>query len=119
MNLPEWYWERGLHDAQIVSAETMNLSPKHNAKIRYHNCFVFNIDGEGALFEQDITEIRLYNFKIISSPFDISQMQMGWWITDELSENNGWYRLNLKYENKKCKPHKVTISFETAEVTRK
>lgn len=119
MNLPEWYWERGLHDARIVFAETLNLSHKYNSKKPYHNCFTFKIDGDGALFEQDITEIKLYNFKIISSPFDISQMQMGWWITDELSENNGYYRLKLEYENKKCKPHKVTITFETAEVTRK
>lgn len=116
---PKWYWKRGLHDARILSAESLDLSYEYTVEKSYYNCFAFKLNGEDAMFEQDITEIRLYNFKILSSPFDISELQMGWWIADELSKNNGWYRLNLEYENKKCKPRKISISFETAEVIRK
>lgn len=110
----EWYWDHGLHDANIVSVtkKESNLNPDDN-------CLILKIDCDGALFEADITEIRFYNYKIKTNDFDISLLNGGWWLSDELCDKGNHYLLELKFDTIKCKTKVIQIAFTRAEVIRK
>lgn len=110
---PDWYWTHGLHDANIISAikKESNWNPADN-------CLILKIDCEGALLEADITEIRFYNFKIVTGDFDINLLNGGWWLSDELSKKGDRYLLELKFDTIKCKTKVIQIVFKRAEVIR-
>lgn len=110
---PDWYWTHGLHDANIISAtiKQSNWNPTDN-------CLILKIECEGALFEADITEIRFYNFKFKTGGFDINLLNGGWWLSDELSEIDNHYSLELKFDTIKCKTKVIQIIFKRAEVIR-
>lgn len=110
---PSWYWTHGLHDAKIVSVtqKNSNWNPTDN-------CLILKIDCDGALFESDIAEIRFYNFKILTSGFDISTLNGGWWLSDELSQKGCQYLLKLKFDTAKCKTKMLEMIFNRAEVVR-
>lgn len=111
---PEWYWTRGLHDANIVSA-----TKKESAWNPADNCLILKIDCDGAMLEADIIEIRFHNFKIQTSGFDISLLNGGWWLSDELSEKGNRYVLALRFDTVECKTKMLEFSFQRAEVIRK
>ena len=113
-NSPEWYWTRGLHDANIIS-----VTKKESDWNPTDNCLILKIDCDVALFEADITEIRFYNFKIKTNDFDISLLNGGWWLSDEIVTKGDHYLLDLKFETAKCKTKHLEISFRLAEVIRK
>ena len=112
-SLPEWYWKHGLHDANIISA-----TKKESGWNPTDNCLILKIDCDGALFEADITEIRFYNYKIKTSDFDISLLNGGWWLSDEIATKGDHYFLDLKFDTAKCKTKHLEISFRRAEVIR-
>lgn len=110
---PEWFWTHGLHDANIVSAmiKESDWNPTDN-------CLILKIDCGGALFEADIIEIRFYNFKILTSDFDINSLNGGWWLSDELTQKGDHYFLELRFDTIKCKTRRMEIRFHKAEVIR-
>ena len=112
-SLPEWYWKHGLHDANIISA-----TKKESDWNPTDNCLILKIDCDGALGEADITEIRFYNYKIKTSDFDISLLNGGWWLSDEIVTKSDCYSLDLKFDTAKCKTKHLEISFRRAEVIR-
>ena len=114
-NLPEWYWSRGLHDAKIVSVEIKQLSDWN----QYDNCLIFKINGHGAMFDQDIIEIRFFHFRFNKVDFDIFSLNGSWWLHDDISEKNGEYQLFLEFDDKNCERKTVEFSFKSAEVTRR
>ena len=111
-SLPDWYWKFGLHDAKITLIYEDFEKGKRFLDI--------HIDAVGAMFEQDITEIRLYDYKIIS-PEDIGVLEGGYWMTDSI-ETLGSGRYLLKAEVS-CNNDKdlvtLEIRFSNAEVKRK
>lgn len=110
---PEWYWTHRLHDANIISA-TLKQSDWNTDD----NCLILKIDGDGAMFESDITEIRFYNFKIKTNDFDLSLLNGGWWLWDELQEKGNRYSMLLKFDTAKCKTKVLEFTFYRAEVIR-
>ena len=110
---PEWYWNHGLHDANIISA-----TKKESDWNPDDNCLIFKIDCDGAMFEADITEIRFYNFKIKTNDFDINLLNGGWWLSDEVYEKGNHYFLDLKFDTAKCKTKHLELAFKKAEVIR-
>ncbi len=112
-NIPEWYWSNGLHDAKIVSATV-----KESDWDISDNCLILKIDCDGALFEADITEIRLYKFKVLTSDFKMDCLNGGWWIFDELTVKGNHYVLDFKFVTEKNKSRRVEIRFQKAEVIR-
>jgi len=110
---PEWFWKHGLHDANIILA-----TKKESDWNPTDNCLILKIDCDGALFEADITEIRFYNYKIKTSDFDISLLNGGWWLSDEIITKGDHFLLDLKFDTAKCKTKHLEISFRRAEVIR-
>jgi hypothetical protein len=112
-SLPEWYWSLGLHDANIilVTKKESNWNPDDN-------CLILKIDCNGALFEADITEIRFYNYKVKTNDFDMSLLNGGWWLSDEITKKYDRYLLDLEFATAKCKTKHFEIIFQRAEVIR-
>lgn len=112
-DLPEWYWKHGLHDANIISATTNDSSWNPE-----EHCLILKMDCDGAMFEADITEIRFYQYKIKTNDFDVSLLNGGWWLSDEMVRKGNYYRLDLKFDTAKCKTKHLEITFRHAEVIR-
>ena len=45
--LPAWYWERGLHDAQLLSAELQD------------DTLTLRLDSRSALFDNTVSQLSL------------------------------------------------------------
>lgn len=119
---PEWYWESGLHDACIMKVETFEFpfdyskfvgkKDKHN-----RNLMTLKIDAEGAMYDTEVTEIRLFNYKILSDISPENKEEI-WWMADRLEDHGDFYTLEIDlWEN--YKDYTVKIKFERAEVDRK
>lgn len=113
MKTPEWYWVHGLHDAKIIS-----VIKKESDWNPADNCLIFKIDCDGAIGESDVTEIRFYNYKILTIDFDLNGLNGGWWLSDDLTQKGERYFLDLRFDTEKCKTKRLEIKFEKVEVIR-
>ncbi|MBO5324288.1 MAG: DUF4085 family protein [Oscillospiraceae bacterium] len=110
---PEWYWVYGLHDAQIISVTTKESgwNPKDN-------CLILKLNCDGVVGDANIVEIRFFNFKILTNGLDINLLNGGWWLSDDLSEIDNRYLLELKFDTAKCNTQQLKLRFMRAEVIR-
>lgn len=111
-SLPDWYWKYGLHDAKITL-----IYEDYDKGKRYLD---IQVDASGAMFEPDVTEIKLYDYKLLS-PDNISVLEGGYWMSDSIERlDSGRYLLKAEIS---CNNDKDLIAFEIrfseAEVTRK
>ena len=118
MTTPDWYWHNGLHDAKICSVLQKDVPWDPSQKTPDKNCLVIKLDCDGAMFEQNITEIRFYNFKILTSGLDLNSLNNGWWLSDKLTQTGEKYLLELQFDTAKCDPQKLELRFCRAEVLR-
>ena len=119
--LPEWYWNRGLHDAKIVRIEKLELPYDYKQRTPTRNCFVFHMDSKQAMFDTSVREIRLFNYKILTAELSSPDIEGTYWITDQLTEENGKYVLQVELRN--CGRNStynfiLKIRFESAEIIR-
>lgn len=119
--LPEWYWNRGLHDAKIVRIEKLELPYDFKLRNPTRNCFVFHLDSKQALFDTSVQEIRLFNYKILAADISAPDIEGTYWITDKLTEEDGKYFLQVELLN--CGKNSTNnflfkIRFESAEIIR-
>ena len=119
--LPEWYWNRGLHDAKIVRIEKLELPYDYKQRIPKRNCFVVHMDSKQAMFDTSVREIRLFNYKILTAEPSSLDIEGTNWITDQLTEENGKYVLQVELHN--CGRSGTynflfIIRFESAEIIR-
>ena len=119
---PSWYWSQGLHDAKILSATPLELPPDWKSPIPRYNCLEFAIDAKGAMFDQRVRKIALYNYKILTPEFDLCKLSGAWWYGDTLTvEAEGKYRLELHYQlpgSHYARDYTVELRFSEAEVER-
>lgn len=50
--LPAWYWERGLHDTQLLSAELQD------------DTLTLRLDSHGAMFDSTVTQISFLGVRL-------------------------------------------------------
>ncbi len=122
---PEWYWTKGLHDAAIFDAEVFEFPFDYNKYIgeknKYNrNLFTLKIDAKGALFDNRVKEIRLFNYKILSDDIELRGRKKVWWFSDRLTKENGHYILEIDLQDFDSFPQEFTfkIKFERGEVDR-
>ena len=72
-NYPDWYWQRGLHDAKILSVSEPVC-----------NVLEINLNSSSAIFEFDIEKITLFNYKIYLDNFCICDIEKTWWMGDSI-----------------------------------
>ena len=124
-NPPDWYWVNGLHDACIVDVEYFEFPFDYNKFVGNKNSYdrnlmLLKINASGALYEQDIKEIKLFNFKIITNNIELQGRKKVWWLADRLSEKDGYYYLEIDLQDFDSYPEDFTfeIKFDRAEVIR-
>ena len=124
-NPPDWYWVNGMHDACIVDVEYFEFPFDYNKFVGNKNSYdrnlmLLKINASGALYEQDIKEIRLFNFKIITNNIEIRGRKKVWWLADRLTEKDGRYYLEIDLQDFDSYPEDFTfeIKFDRAEVIR-
>ena len=130
-NPPAWYWERGLHDACVVGVEKHEFPFDYNKyvgeKNKYdRNMLALKIDARSAMFDFDVKEIRFYNYKILTDEIDIINGDLFskkkiWWLADQLTEQNGKYKLDILLESADTHQRQfhLKLRFDRAEVDRK
>ncbi len=125
INTPQWYWERGLHDACITQVERFEFpydygkykGAKNNTD---RNMLRLKIDAEGALFDRQVTEIRLFNYEIVTTHIRLERRKSIWWLSDSLTACDNGYLLEIDLQDLHADPTDFTfrIKFERAEVDR-
>lgn len=71
--------------------------------------------------DRAVTEIRLYNYKILSDAASVKVPQCKWWLSDQLVEKDGKYVLTVNVQMlEPCQTEfNFVVQFEQAEVKRK
>ncbi len=125
-NTSDQYWKDGLYDACITLAETYEFPIDYN---RYNgiknkndrNMLQLTIDASCALYDNSVTKIRFYNYKILVGHIATDESQKIYWVSDKLTVNKDFSILETKlldYDSD-IPEFAFTIEFERMEVDRK
>ncbi|MBQ3549484.1 MAG: hypothetical protein IJA41_00770 [Clostridia bacterium] len=124
-NLSEWYWVGGLHDACIVGVETYEFPFNYNKFIGKKNKFdrnllILKINSKGAIYDNTVKEIRLFNYEILTDNISLEGRDKVWWLADRLVDHGNYYTLEIDLQDLDSVPEDFTfkIKFERAEVDR-
>ncbi len=124
-NMPQWYWDLGLHDACITQVECFEYPYDYykydgvkNKNDR--NMLRLKIDADGALYDRYITEIRLFNYEVLTTHVRLKGRESVWWISDCLTASGNGYLLEIDLQDLAASPTDFTfkIKFDRAEVDR-
>lgn len=93
---PDWYWTRGLHDAQVTHVEYKEISTDY----RQRNSLVLHLDAAHAMFDTGIVSIELRNYKILLDESPVGGYPEGgiagcYWMQDVLTWENSKYILDI------------------------
>lgn len=109
-----------MHDAKILSVSELEFAPDWKSKHPRRNCLEICLDGDNALYEQDIYKIRFYNYKIKTTEVDINEFEKTWWIGDTLKQlSNNHYLLEINIGTAKGNHKQFVVEFEFPEIQRK
>ncbi len=112
--LPTWYWEKGLHDAQIIDIQFYDLDYDFRCAKPLRNYALISIDASHALYDTSVCAIKLYNYKIVSRSDDLIG---SWWKCEDLSMENEKYRLDITLSDARSEKHFV-VKFDDCEIVR-
>ncbi len=123
---PYWYWQHGLHDARITDAEKYDFPTDYNIyhgkkSNAYKNLLRLRIDASHALYDTTVTEIRFFNYEILSGDIDWQKHRDIWWLGDILTKSGTGYLLEIDLQILDAAPEKISllIQFDFAEVKKK
>ena len=124
-NPPDWYWINGLHDAYIESVAYFEFPLDYkkfvkNKNIYDRNLMLLRINASGALYDQSVKEIKLFNFKILTKDIELQGRKKVWWLADRLTEKDGCFYLEIDLQDFDSFPEDFTfeIKFDRAEVVK-
>ena len=124
-NPPQWYWISGLHDACIIGVESFEFPFDYHKfigeKNKYNrNLITLRINAKGALYDNEVKEIRLFNYKILTDDISLENREKIWWLADRLVDHGDCYTLEIDLQDFDAYPEEFTfkIKFERAEVDR-
>lgn len=114
--LPDWYWAKGLHDAQITERKYYPPEKLCISGISKYlrNCLEIHLDATQALFDISVKAIRFYNYKELTPDVVI---EGSWWVTDAISQIEKKFTLEITCFNGKCEVCYM-IRFEKCEIVR-
>ena len=124
-NPPDWYWVNGLHDACIESVECFEFPFDYNKFVENKNAYdrnlmLLRINASGALYDQSVKEIKLFNFRILTKNIELRGRKNVWWLADKLTEKDGLFSLEIDLQDFDSFPENFTfeIKFDREEVLR-
>lgn len=113
------FWKRGLHDAKILSISEVLLEPDWKARRPQRNCLEIELDCRGALYEEDISKVLLYNYKVKRKDFDFGDLGKAWWLGDRLTPMPGnRFLLEIAITTEEGREEEFAVEFEDLEVVR-
>lgn len=122
---PAWYWVKGLHDAHITLVESFEFPFDYDRFTREkntydRNCLTLTVDAAGAMFDNSVKAIRLYNYKYLSPETALEGHGTLWWIGDRLTVSDSRFELEINLYDSEAFPEELTVRlrFERAEVER-
>jgi hypothetical protein len=123
-NLPEWYWVSGLHDACIVGVESLEFPIDNKRPVEKNgnrNLVTLKIDAKGAIYDNTVKEIRLFNYEVLSADISLEGRKQIWWLADRLVDHGDYFTLEMDLQDFDSDPEEFIfkIKFERAEVDRK
>lgn len=109
MDIPNWYWSKGLHDAKVIDLFFESLDYDYTQRNPVRNCLTIQLNTENAMFDTSIKAIKFYNVRILQGNIDFE----GWfWKDDTLVVTRKGFELEItliSYPNIK----RIKISFES------
>lgn len=111
---PDWYWEKGLHDADIKSVSLCSLDYDVRQAAPIRNYLLVELNPRNAMFDTGVYAIRFCNAAVTAGSTDVA---VTWWIDDELSYDGKKYTLTVRVGSRK-KNGFFTVKFEYAAVSR-
>ena len=99
---PDWYWKRGLHDAEILSIDY------DYAKL------VLTLNSNNAIYER-VNKIIFREYKIMHIPEDMKKI---WWMCDKLDNQEETYTLKINVVDDNNNDDTIVIQFQKIEVIR-
>lgn len=111
---PDWYWIHGLHDAEIISYEVVELEYDYTDRNPKRNYLQLNLNAKHAMYDTSITAIRFYNYKCDN----LTELANSYWLEDELQEVNNKFILKISFTKLGGNFPEVVIKFDDAEVIR-
>ncbi len=96
------YWERGLHDAEILAVEPLE------------DGLMLHLDARQAMFDTTVRAIRFRHCKVLT-PREIVGC---WWLGDSLKCENGKTILTVDFMPRKGERFSWSIRFVECEVLR-
>ncbi len=83
---PDWYWSRGLHDAEVLSMDALEQEADWQQQQPPCRYLELALNCHHAMFEQHITKITFYHYHIIHEDLDRdNNKDRLWWLHDELT----------------------------------
>lgn len=111
----EWYWEKGLCDAEIIDIKKEDYNYDYRQRCPIRNMFEIVLDAKGAMYDTLVKSIRFYNYKIVRGGEDLLHT---WWYDDEITEQGGRKQLKLTSRKSKDKFCELILIFDKAEIIR-
>ena len=84
------------------------------------NLITLKINARGALYDSEVKEIRLFNYRILTEDISLENRDRVWWLADRLVDHGDCYTLEIDLQDFDAYPEEFTfkIKFERAEVDR-
>ncbi len=118
-SLPEWYWFYGLHDAEVLEINQLELPTDYKTEESKYNCLEISLDSKGAR-ESNIKRLAFYNYKIVSGKIPDFARDRIFWLKDTLTQlPENMYKMELVLESSGDIHSCIEIEFQKAEVIRK
>ena len=108
-----WYWNKGLFDAEIIKITQDYFQYDYTEKNPVRSCLTIELDAKAALYDTSVKQIKLYNSKVVSGNISVS----GWWKEDAIETANGKHTLTLVIATK-GEDETLKISFEKCLIVR-
>ncbi len=89
---PAWYWEKGLHDAEILRTEELVFPCDYKHASPKRTAFKLYLNSKRAIFQNNIKSITLYDYQILS---EFESLDGVYWLSDILTEESGRYILEI------------------------
>ena len=114
MDIPNWYWKKGLHDAKITGWQFENFDYDYSQRNPIRNCITVELDSRMALFDTTLKTIKFVNAKIIQGD---TQCVNWFWKDDIVQKTYKGYEIEITltpYPSTK----KMKIAFENIIIER-
>ena len=109
---PNWYWNTGLHDAEIISAEHLALPYNYKEKDPIRNSLKLCLNTSGALYNREIKSITFLNYKVLTPDVEVEKT---YWLQDVLKYKNDKFVLDITITD--CNRESIfTVIFDDAKV---